>query len=66
MDPRRCQLFKEAGNRQTGEVHEYASSASAREAREGLTRINATYSGSSGILKNACALKIALEMTPDL
>ena len=38
MDPRRRQPFKEAGARQTGEVHEIAFSASAREARAGLLK----------------------------
>jgi len=38
MDPRRRQPFKEAGARQTGEVHEIAASASAREARAGLLK----------------------------
>ena len=37
-DPRRRQPFKEAGSRQTGEVTEIAPSASAREARAGLTK----------------------------
>ena len=37
-DPRRRQPFKEAGSRQTGEVTEIAASASAREARAGLTK----------------------------
>ena len=38
MDPRRRQPFKVAGARQTGEVHEVAFSASAREARAGLLK----------------------------
>ena len=37
-DPRRRQPFKEAGSRQTGEVTEAASTASAREARAGLLK----------------------------
>ena len=48
-DPRRRQPFKEAGSRQTGEVTEIAASASAREARAGLTKTL-----SMNLLTNAC------------
>ena len=39
-DPRRCRPFIKAGSLQTGEVTEAAASASALEARAGLTKIN--------------------------
>ena len=39
-DPRRCRPFIKAGSLQTGEVTEVASTASALEARAGLTKIN--------------------------